>query len=201
MATKKKATKKKVAKKKTTKKKTAHRRGNRPGRPGGPNKDSSDKIAQGVADGLFLEQAMALVGRHKHTYHLWRKLGDAALQKLEEGQKLDARESEYAYFRAQTREAEVACELEHLAVVKLSAFGYEEVTEEEAETLDGDGNVAKLKKTRKAGKFNSADARWFLERRFPGQWGNLGGETEVKVEDYGKSITVIRGPAPKPEAK
>lgn len=142
---------------------------------------------------------MALVGRSSSTYAVWRKRGKEAIAKEEEGGKLTKEEQLYARFRRETKRAETDLELENLAVVRKAALGWTEETESVEEVISSwTGEKVELTKRRRTGRFSPADARWLLEHRFAARWGGFSGGESVQVttDDFNKTITIVRGPAP-----
>jgi len=206
MAAKKKTTKRKPAKKKAARKTKAttkrpsrakHRTGVLPGRPSGCTPEITQKICEKICAGAFLEEAMATVGKHKSTYPVWRKKGETALENFEKGQKLSEADKNYANFYLATKQAEAELQEQHIGIVMKAAHGYTEVTESEDEFVGEDGKPMTVKKRKEVHKFDVKAAEWLLERRFPTLWGKLRAQEEsIRFDEFGKTVTIVRGPAP-----
>ena len=152
----------------TQKKKAVSKRKKPPGRPNGRptklTKPVADRIAEGVSLGMTFKEAAKAGGIHEHTLEKWRKLGARELTSSANSSSI------YARFVGQISMAAEKTAIAYLEAVRLSIME-SPVKVREHIKKDESGKVILTEIHRETLPPDIKGALWWLERRFPEQFG------------------------------
>lgn len=129
-------------------------------------------ICEALREGNYLSTSAALAGVSGGVVNEWIARGKGTHARGDPG-------GRYARFAEAVEHARAVGEARLVAIVQRGATGYDEETEETV-VSDGPDGHSTTSRTKTVRRFNSADARWLLERGHTQRWG-----PSTKVEHTG----------------